>query len=259
MRAYLAPIVLLLFQSGCVGSAGGDLFEFSAFAAGPTEANGSFEFESGTEFHVSLTRAKLHIGAVYMNKTVQTSVSSDTSCTLAGIYVAEVTTGLDVDVLSGTPQPFPLPGFTTSDHAKTGEVWLIGEDPFGESDPTVILDVVGTATKGAETYPFEGAITMGKNQIISPPPPQTPGKSPVCKLRIATPIPLDIVPRDGGSLLVRVDPRGWFGNVDFSKLEKKSGVYRFKNSAEDQPSANLAHGLVASIGSYVFTWEDTQP
>ncbi len=256
--------ILLLGGGGCAGTAGGELLEFDAFAVGPSdaEAGGTYSLTTGRGYEVTLTRAKLHVGAVYLNKTVPTSVASNTSCFLPGIYVAEVTTGLDVDVLSPDFQPFPEKGFATSEAAKAAEVWLTGGDVNDESDGAVILDIAGTATKSGESFPFEGTVTIGENRVVTPTDPSLPGAKPICKQRIVTPIPIDIVPREGGDLVMRVDPRGWFANVDFAKLEKVADeppLYRFHDASDDQPSTSLYDGLRASIGPYAFSWIEGGP
>lgn len=266
MRARGAILLLSAAAcAGCVGTTGGELLSFEAFAAGPEDAveGEPYRFTTGRGFEVALTRARLRIGAVYLNRSVPTSVASDTSCMLPGIYVAEVPYGLEVDALSPALQAFPGMGFATSERARTGELWLTGGDLHDEDDPTIILDVAGAAAKDGADYPFEGTITIGRNRVVPPPSPAAPGAKPICKQRVVTPIPLDITPRSGGRLVVRIDPSGLFSNVDFSLLarvedEGEGGAprYRFLDSAEDQPSKNLHAGLRASVGVYTIRWEE---
>jgi len=260
----LSGLGLTVALVACVGTTGGDLITFPAFAAGPADAvqGEPYALTTGRGYDVSLTRARLHISAVYMNRSVPVSVSSDTSCTLAGIYAAEVTGAIDVDVLSPTLQPFPSAGFAASERARTGEVWLTGGDVNEESDPTVILDVAGVARRGDDEYPFEGTVTISKNRVVAPSDPALPGAKPICKQRVVSPIPIDVTPRAGGRLVVRINPRGWFANVEFSKLAKVSDqppLYRFQDSSADQPSDNLYGGLRASAGVYEFQWEEAEP
>jgi hypothetical protein len=257
MRALVAAIALV--NAACVGTAGGELVTFEAFAAGPEDAGGgSLSFETGRGWSVTLDQATIHIGAVYMNESVPTSVASDTSCTLAGIYVAEVTTGLDVDALSPEPVRFPEAGRGTTTRARTGEIWLSGGDIDAEVDPTIVASVHGVARRPGGSFPFEGVITIGKNRVEPPSDPAAPGSSPICKQRVVTPIAIDIAPTEGGKLVVRADPRGWFTNVDFERLEAISldpPSYRFRDDSSDQPSDNLYGGIRASGGVYSFAWE----
>ena len=256
-------VMLGVLCAGCVGTAGGDLFEFSAYGAGPRDAvNGSpYAFQTGRGYAVTLSRAKLHVGALYLNRSVPTSVASDTSCFLPGIYVAEVTSGLDLDVLSPDLALFPALGAAIGDRARAGEVWLVGRDVNEQSDPTVILDVAGIAEKDGAFLPFEASITIGTNRVVVPSDPALPGGKPICKQRIVTPIPVDLTPARAGQLVLRVDPRGWFANVEFSSLEQVSTappLYRFHDSSDDQPSTSLYAGLRSSIGPYTLSWESAR-
>lgn len=258
--AATASCALAVVWSSCLGSAGGESFDFHGYAAGPADAveGMPYVFRSGRGFDVTLTRADLWIGAVYLNRSVSASGVTDTTCTLAGVYVAELTTGTLVDALSPKLQAFPEPGATTTERASTAEIWLSGGDIDAASDPTVILDLAGEATRGEERYPFEGRVTIGPNRKQPPSDPALPGAKPICKERIVSPIPIDLRAREGDALVLRVDPRGWFQNVDFAALEEVSAeppLYRFRDDQEDQPSRNLFSGLQAGSGTYSLMWE----
>jgi hypothetical protein len=248
--------------AGCVGTTGGDLVTFDAFAAGPEEAvtGQPLTFDSPRGYAISLTRATLHVGAVYLNRSRVNSVGSDVSCFLSGIYVAEVTSGLDIDVLSPELQPFPEPGSGTTDRALTAEVWLFGggdiDDP---NDSTVILDVAGTASKGGADYPFEGQLTIGENRLVPPSSAAQPGANPICKQRIVTPIAVDVTIAPGESLVLRVDPRGFFANVNFSELPSASvdpPVFRFDDGDGDLASQALYDGVRSASGVYDVLFEE---
>lgn len=266
MRTRVAAASLVLVAAAplagaCNGSTGGDIFEFQPFAAGAAGATAGqpYLFVNDLGFTVTLDEARIHLGAVYLNMSVPTSVASDTSCVLPGIYVAEVTTGLDLDALDPTPVAFPSAGLATAARARTGEVWLTGGAIDAENDSTVIVSVRGVATGDAGTFPFEGAITIGQNRVPPPSDPAQPGEKPICKQRVVTPIDVDLEPEPGGSLVLRVDPAGWFGNVDFSALEQVEAdppLYRFRDDSEDQPSRNFYQGLRANAGVYSFSWEN---
>jgi hypothetical protein len=251
--------IAALALAACGGTTGGELVEFDAFASGPegAVAGSPYRFTSGRGWDVTLSRARLHVASVYLNQAQVVSVSQDTRCTLGGIYAAEVTTGLTIDAIDGAPQPFPARGRATSDRARTGEVWLGGGRGEDEVDPTVVLDVAGTATKGRVTIPFEGQLTISTNRRVPAEDPALPGRNPICKQRVVSPIPVDLTPNAGGALLVRVDPAGWFGNVDFATLAPDAvtpGLYRFADAPDDQASENLFLGLRASVGAYTFSW-----
>jgi hypothetical protein len=254
-------VVVSLGASACVGTSGSDLFFFDASAAGPVDADPArpFAFTTGRGYHVTLTRAKVHLGAVYLNRALPVSGAQATSCFLPGLYVAQVTRGLDVDALSPDPQPFPTKGEALEEHAVAAEVALTGGDVSAIEDDTVVLDIAGAADKDGASYPFEGALTIGRNRAVPSNDPAQPGENPICKQRIVSPILVDLTPREGGRLLVRVDPRAFFPNVDFAALDPVSTappLYRFEDVTEGQPNINLYQGLRAREGAYEFSWID---
>jgi len=253
------------FLTACVGTTGGESFTFDAYGTGPAGSDGStYSFEVPAHgYDVTLTRAMLHVGALYLNRAVATSVSSNTSCTLAGIYGAEVVPaqGFDLDALSPELQPFPVRGDATSDRDFTGEVWLNGGDVNAPQDSTVILDVAGTAEKDGVTYPFIGQLTIGSNHVEAGTA-ASPGLHPICKQRIVSPIGVDITPERGGILVLAVDPARMFANVDFAELVRGSdGLFRFDDGGEtathvvDNASKSLYAGLHATT-AYELLWEN---
>jgi len=241
--------------TSCLGTTGGELVELRAYAAGTSDANGQLTFRSSLGYQVTLTEARLFVGGLYLNRSRQTSVSSDTSCTLPGIYVAEVLSGLDVDLLSSRPQPFPAPGFATTEPALTGEVWLTRGDVNQTSNGSSVLSVRGTAERDGVSYPFSGRLSIGSNRVVDATDPALPGQHPICKQRIVSPISVDLAASAGRDLLLRVDARGMFGNVDFETLSDDDGTLRFADrTGVDQASDNLYAGLRRSSGVYDFGW-----
>lgn len=264
VRRAAAIAALVCSLPACVGTTGSDLVTFDAAAAGPADAVAGqpYSFTTGRGFRVTLTRATLHVGAVYLNRARPVSGAQETSCILPGIYVAEVTSGLDVDVLSPEPQPFPARGEGTETPAIVGEVWLSHGDVNAPDDVDTILDIAGTAEKDGATYPFAGTISIGANRAATVTDPSLPSQHPICKERIVSPIDVDITPRSGGSLLLRVDPRGFFTNVDFAQLGEASHappLYAFADEDEPGPSASLYLGLHARTGVYSFSWTTPIP
>jgi hypothetical protein len=238
------------------GSTGGEHLVFSAYASGPANANGtSLEFTNGFDFHVVLTRARLHIGAVYLNQTFPSSGTQESSCISSGIYTGEVLGGVDVDALSPTPQAFGVTGNATTLVAKAGEIWLTGGDINAPEDPTVILDVAGVADKNGVSYPFAAQLTIGSNRRIATSDPAFPSANPICKQRIVAPIPIQIAPKTGGSLRIRIDPSFWFAAVDFSTLTATNGVYQFADSPQTSADVSLYDGIHARQGAYQFIWQ----
>ena len=229
MRAWIVQIALVLSMISCGGTTGSSIVMFHAYAAGPEGADPStpLTFTNAVGWSITLTKANLHIGAVYLNSAMPVSGAQATSCILQGIYVAEVTGSMDVNTLSGALQSFSVAGNGIANPALTGEIWLFGGTDINASiDPTVILSVAGTASKGADVRAFSGQITISQNRATPSENSATPGANPICKRRIVTPIAVNLTPSNTGSLVLRVNPQTFFTNVDFSELAAPAGSSR---------------------------------
>jgi hypothetical protein len=248
--------VLLALTTACSGTTGGDVFSFRAAARGPAEVeNGRLSLHTGSGYDVTLERALVRLGALYLNRTVPTSVSADTTCTLPGGYVAEVTSGILLDALAGEAIDLPETGLALAERALTGEVWLTTGDVNDPNDSEPVLELSGTAERDGASYPFEASLSIGRNRVVEPPV-ATPGANPICKQRIVAPISVDLVPREGGRLLVEVSPGAMLEGVDFSLLVPDSGgIYRFDDDPRTATVASnaLYQGLHATT-AYRFDW-----
>lgn len=231
------------------GTTGGNVVSFDVVARG---APGGAAADTALGWHVELSRAKLHIGAVYLNLSVAASGSQETTCILPGVYTAQELSGLDVDVLSPAAQPFPEVGTGTDDEVRTGEVWLTGGDVNADSDGTVIAQLTGTATRAAQVLPFTAEVTINSGNRGIPSPPVLPSLHPICKQRIVSPIRIDLRPHDHGTLAITVDPSGWFANVDFTMLPA-DGVFPDDNA--NPASQNLFTALRAATATFQFSFQ----
>ena len=246
-------------MTGCIGSSGGETFDFEGGAAGPADAHSGapLRFTTPRGYDVELTRASLRIGAVYMNELLPVSNAQADSCLSSGRYTAEISAGLDVNLLDERPQRFTRRGSATTAPARAGEVWLTGSgDIYDESDTTPIFEVEGTATRDGRALPFKGRLTIAENRKRPPPSPAQPGANPLCRERIVAPIPRSIAPSAGGALLVRVDPRRLFLTVDFQELKqfsKDPPLFGFQDEAADGPSVAVFAAL-RSAALYTFEW-----
>ena len=248
-------VLLALLAVSCGGTTGSHLVTFQARGGGPADATGSaLTFSTAIGYQVTLTRARLLVGAVYLNQSVPVSGAAASGCVLPGIYVAEAFGPAALDLLSPILQPFPAFGEGTETPARTAEVWLTSGDVNAPVDPTVILDVAGTATKSGTSYPFQGIVTISANRAIASSNPA--GANPICKQRIVTPILVDLTPTDGGLLTLRVDPRGMFQTVDFAALGLAPGSTTLLQIPDTQSGAGAAlfKGLLSNAGVYQFTW-----
>lgn len=251
-------LLLLLSAAGCEATTGGGRVTFSAAAAGPADAAGApLRFTTALGYDVTLDRAVLHIGAVYLNQSLPISGAQGTACILPGTYVGQVLGGVDVDLLSAQPRPFPVLGTGTTLWARAAEVWLTGGDIDATEDSTVILDAAGVAERAGARLPFAARVTIGQNRAIPSADPAAPGLNPPCKQRIVTPIPVDLAAVDGGALLLRADPRGIFGGVDYQQVPEDPAdpaLRRFHDRPDNPADVALWNGLRARAGVYRFTF-----
>lgn len=264
----IGPVLAL----SCVGTTGGALVTFPVAASGLADAEPGqpFEFLSDTlndgEWHVVLAKAVLHIGAVYLSQSKPVSGAQGTNCVLdPNSYVAQVTpalnpqAGLDVDLLSPSPQRFSVQGQgITIPPALIGQVWLTGGSIDTVTDSTPILTIAGVADDGhGRTIPFSGVVTIGTNRQGMGG--LTAGTDTICTKRIVS-IPLDLSVQTQGGLILRIDPRRLFDGVDFGLLPMgaEAGTYAFSDepdsAAYTQPSAKLYDNLHSKIGLYNFSW-----
>jgi hypothetical protein len=258
----MRPAPLLLALCACGSSTGGALVTFHAAAAGPADAVAGqpLAFQNALGYQVTLTRATLRVGSVYLNRSNPIAGAQVQSCVLPGIYSGQVTSPLVVDVLSPAPQPFPADGEGTADESHSAEVWLFGTDPFAIDDATVIADVAGTATRDGTSLAFTGQFTIGANRNAQPNP-ALPGSNPLCRLRIVTGIRVDFTLAQGGTLLLRVDPRAWFDQVDFAQIPSADPANpdlaqrKFANGPADQADVNFFNLGLRSAAAYTLNWQ----
>lgn len=250
-------LCLLIAPVSCVGTTGGDLFELEAYASGTSDADGGLSFTNSQGYDVRLDEARLFVGGFYLNRSRPASVSSDTSCTLAGIYVTQVLGGREVDLLSAELQPFPSQALSTDERALSGEVWLTRGDVNQAASSATVLSVKGRAEGRGRAYPFEGTLSIGQNRVVPATDPALPGQHPICKQRVVSPIPVDLAGSAGQSLRLYIDVRGMFANVDFATLgEGKDGYVFADESGVNQASDNLYLGMRRATGVYSFSWSE---
>lgn len=231
-------VVALLCFSACIESTGGNLVSFSASARGVPEAARPFTTPAGYE--VTLSRTRVHVGALYFTQQNPQSYTLEQACVQDAIYSGEVRGGLTVDALDAQAQPFPVEGNGTDALTRTGMLWLTGGDLLADHDPTVVLDVAGTATGDAGTFPFEGRFTISGNRKQPPRNPALPGSNPLCAQRVVGPVAMNDAFHQGGALSLVIDARQFFPSVDFSTLASDGGVYLFSDAQDSSAQADLA-------------------
>ncbi|HVW27873.1 MAG TPA: hypothetical protein VHC69_21050 [Polyangiaceae bacterium] len=226
---------------------GGELVSFHAYASGLSDVDGEIDFDTGAGFHVRLSEARMHLGAVYWRLGKSNPGSANASCVGDTTYGLEVPGGVDVDVLSARLQEFSVLGNATTDLDQSGEIWLVDGDINAIGSTTVVVAAKGVASRNETSFPFEGSITIGQNRLVPPSNPAQPGENPICKQRIIAPIPLSLRPAPGGDLLLRVDPRSWLGDVDFSTLSPGED-----GTTLEIPDATTGSGTDAAAGRAFF-------
>jgi hypothetical protein len=205
-----------------VETTGDSLVRFTPYAAGPTDVTTPLLVDGVPNgFQVSLTSVSMRIGAVYLIEGAYNPGSQNTSCIEPGVYAAQVPGGVQVNLLDPSPQEFSVYGNGTADLGQIGEIWLTGgttssPDINAEIDPTPVLTMTGTASRPGESYAFQSTVTISTNRAQPVTDPALPGLNPICKQRIIQFSPIHVQLFQGGSMYVRVDPRGWFHEVDFT-------------------------------------------
>jgi hypothetical protein len=204
---------------------------------------------------VSLTKARLLVGAVYLGSARGVSGGQDAPCILPGTYVAQATDGEYVDLLSSAPQRFPSPAHGTLGRAPVAQVFLASGDVDAVHDAAPVLDVEGTATRDGDVRPFRGTITIGANRLS---PGASAGAASPCHLRIVDLNDANVVVASQGGLLLRVDPRGLFARVDFGAMEAPVGGATYTLPDDTGVVGGEIYGELASgrEHAYAMTWVD---
>ncbi len=247
-------LVLAALALSCSSTnTGADYVDFEFAAAGPAAAGGgSYTFRNAAGYEVRLTKARLFVGAVYFNEQTAIVGRPQESCLLESAYVGQVTTGRWVDVLSSSPQAFPVLGNGIALQARLMQLWLTAGSVNDLNSAPLILEAVGVAKRDGVDYEFDASITIGANRLSGTTDPAKPGANPICLQRIVSPIPVSVTPKAGARIVLRIDPAGWFANVEFNELPKPTtGTrYTFNDASEGQPSINLYRGVHSLAGVY---------
>jgi hypothetical protein len=255
----LGPLVAVLCAACGHGTTGSGLVEFTAYGAGPAGVSAGYERVNALGYRVQLDEARLYVGGLYANQNVPLAGAQEQPCVLPGLYVAEVTSGLLLDLLDDRRQEFPAAGVGLEERGRTGEVWLKSDGLAVDAaeDPQVVALASGTARRDEDAWPFRVSVTIGSNRRLPDPDPQKPGANPICAERIVSRIPVDITPRDGGTLVLRVDPQAWFEQVDFADLAEdlraSDGTYVIPDAPEGRAAIAVFNGIKSVVGYEIQT------
>lgn len=266
---------------GC-GATGSKRFAFEARAAGTPRTDGAtsgpLTFDSETGWSITLRRANVTLGPVYLNviaplwtgaidrpSWIKTAHANGESHLDSGRVVGEVLGQIAFDALSSSEVAFPTRGTITDEEVRTVDLWFYprpGIAPDTTKIDTVALDVAGEATKGADDVRFRGTLVLDDTWLPATQPGE-PGGQTILGVRQVRGIPADFVPTEGGHLTLRFDVRACFRGADFASLatnpedpdgtkilvQSKSGTF-----LTDQVMTNLYEGVRAQTRTYSVTW-----
>lgn len=275
--AQLASWLMLVGVVGCTGGTGSKRFDFEARIRGTAsdQGSGGYTFENERGWSITLDRARVTLGPVYLNVIVP--LTDPTSAMLdllvppawaaseshlnSGRVVGEVLAQVSFDALSEELIAFPARGTLTQEEVRTADVWLYPEPGTpGDSKAlkTIALDIAGRAERGQDVVRFRGLLKLDDswlaNQALN-----TRGNQSLTDIRRVRGIAASFLPSEGGALEITFDVKRLLRGADFSSLQANDsdsdGVKLLVNGkAGDQVMTNLYNGLHESNGTYAVRW-----
>lgn len=218
---------------------------FDANAAGfARAAAGPATFRTAQGWDVTLTDAKLSIGAMYFRN----AAPDDGPAPYDGRAVAQVLTGFVVDALDPQPRAIPNGGNGTTEAVMVGEVRFdaASSGPIARGGRYAVAYVAGTATRGADMVTFAGTVQLGND------PARTDYQS--ASDRRLSLLAVSFTPRQGGALTLRVSPARWFDQLDFSTLGPAGAATRDLSSTT--VALQFRNGVAAARDAFLFQWTD---
>jgi hypothetical protein len=258
---------------GCGADTGSQRFAFEARAGGAATATGApLQFTNQTGWAITLTRADVTLGPVYLNVQPPLRLAwldwlvrpafAQASHLDDGRVVGEVLGQVTFSALSPELVPFPVLGTLAQEEVRTAEVWFYPSPNVAAETSaidTVALDVAGEASRDGATYSFAGRLVLNDDWI----PEQmagTRGTSSLVDIRRVRGIAAGFYPDAGGQLELRIDVTRLFRGANFASLEDnppdESGVRTLIQApaTRDQVMTNLYQGLREANGTYAVSW-----
>lgn len=268
--------------TACVGTTGGEKFEFDAYIGGIDRAmDFPYKIVNEYDWEVTLTQADITIGPLYLSTgtplggvtsswrwwSLVRMAHADESHLGGGRIVGEVLGQIRFSALSSSLERFPVKGVISTEAVRSAEVWF---DPPASVPSetlkiaTVALEIAGEAKRDGEHIKFHGKLTLNDDWLPSDP---VGGKasSSITEVRRVRKIPASFTPSPGGHLEIRVDLAPLLTSVDFAAIQQnpkdpadpsvrwlvqsKGGV-----GAADQVMRGLYQGLRSSRGTYLIAW-----
>jgi hypothetical protein len=249
---------------GC-GVTGSRRVTFRAEAAGIEReggARGPMSFDTRSGWRVTLTEARAAIGPVYFNtlapleaRTVPrapwrslllpSAHAHGESHLGQGRIVAEINEQRVIDLLDPSPVPFERPVLGVDETVRTAELWFYNHSALEDA----AIRVRGSAVRDGERVEFAGAFSID--------PAAATVERPVDVLRKIRGVPFEFVPEDGVRITLRIDPRGWFADADFSELPRDPAApaapRRF--TAQDNVGVGFEAGIRSARGTWNFYFD----
>ncbi|AKU94747.1 hypothetical protein AKJ09_01411 [Labilithrix luteola] len=275
-RVVAGTFLALGIAWGCAGSTGSKRFAFDARIGG-VEDRTTFTNETG--WTITLTKAEITLGPVYLNVVAPLRDSTQSLRELFvknawahgeghlddGRVVGEVLGQVRFDALSSELVTFPVRGTMTQDEVRTSEIWFYPEPGVSAESTkiaTVALDVAGVAVRDSTNVAFRGQLILNDawqpDQVNG-----TRGTASITGLRQVRGIPSSFFPDEGGHLEIRLDVARLFRGANFANLEAnptdRDGtkvLVQSKSGAvsTDQVMTNLYQGLHDATGTYAVRW-----
>jgi hypothetical protein len=275
-----ATVVVMSFCTSCTGSTGSERFSFEASVGGPAAASGeAFTFTTQTGWQVTLSRADVTLGPVYLNVVSPLRTAMRLGDWLVpnawaqgeghldeGRIVGEVLSQVTFSAISSELVHFPASGTLTAEQIRTAEVWFFPEPgvaPETNDIDTVALEVRGVARRADSEVHFRGSLILNDDWLAE----QTTGSralQPITAIRKVRGIPAGIQPSAGGRLEIRFDITRLFRGAEFANLDDNLAdadgtklLVQAKSGrvTRDQVMTNLYQGL-RELNTYSVTWAE---
>lgn len=279
--AMLSLLSLLSAANGCSDSTGSQRFSFAARIGGTEPpASDGYTFTNERGWTVSLTRANVTLGPVYVNVIpplrgasarlfdflIRSAWAQTGGSHLdPGRVVGEVLSQVTFDALSSALVRFPALGTMTQEEVRTADIWFYPEPGVAADSAdidTVALDVAGEAQRDDETVRFRGQLKLN-DAWVSDEAAGSRGTQSITGIRQVRGLPATFFPTAGGALEIRFDVKRLFRGADFANLKSNPTdddgttiLLQGKTTklATDQVMTNLYQGLHESTGTYSVTW-----
>ena len=252
---------------GCGDSTGQDHVSFAVQVGGFAHPAGPVQTTTRAGWTITFTRADVALGPVYLNTLAPLACDTCSARATvrrrfedffvprawahgeshlgAGLVVGQVTRQVRVDALSSEVRAIDGGGDGIDLEVRSAEVWRYNLDG-------AVIRVAGTASRtvdGANVeVPFEGSLVADESI--------TTAQAPLDVARRVRGIPAALTLSEGGTLTVRVDPRGWFEGADFRELTTHAPTVRntFAFSPADNVGRAFLNNARASRGVYSFAF-----